>query len=565
MHRVCDCAASGMIEGVWSVLYSVARRRVLKSMCAVGALVVAGISAAPSWAQDKPASGGTLVYLEKQAHTSLYPPAAGFYPNAGLLNQITDKLTWQNPETLEIEPWIAQSWEVNADATEYTFHLREGVSFSDGTPLDAAAVAANYDVYGLGNAALKQTVSEAINNYKRSEVIDAKTVKFYFSAPAPGFLQATATPTSGLVSPSTLKLSADQLGQAPNIIGSGPFVVASEKLGTEVQLAARKDYAWGPVRLKHQGRANLDGITILTVPEDGVRIGALLSRQGDFLRQVHAYDEAQVKSAGYTVYGAQTRGTTHAIAFRPANPLVADIKVRQALLHATNSQEVISTLFSENYPKARSPLSSVSAGFVDLGSELSFDAERAKALLDEAGWKPGADGIREKDGQRLSLGVYESLNYARSKETLQLVAQQWRRVGAELKLLAGEAGTRTKDDLDPLRTPLVPTKVERADPDVLKSQYYPTTRDQLRQKGGKATASEFVDTTLNGILDSIASEPDAKKRLEHTAEAQRHLIAQAYVIPLFEEPQSFAGAPYVKDVVFESVGRPVFYSTWLDR
>jgi ABC-type transport system substrate-binding protein len=67
--------------------------------------------------------GGTLIYLE-QPHTNLYPPAGGFYPNGGILNQITDKLTWQNPKTLEVEPWIAESWTTNADKTEYTFTLR---------------------------------------------------------------------------------------------------------------------------------------------------------------------------------------------------------------------------------------------------------------------------------------------------------------------------------------------------------------------------------------------------------------------------------------------------------
>ena len=70
-------------------------------------------------AADPVAKGGTLIYLEQQTHTNLYPPAGGFYPNGGVLNQITDKLTYQNPKTLEIEPWIAESWTVNADATEY--------------------------------------------------------------------------------------------------------------------------------------------------------------------------------------------------------------------------------------------------------------------------------------------------------------------------------------------------------------------------------------------------------------------------------------------------------------
>ncbi|WP_374833172.1 TIGR04028 family ABC transporter substrate-binding protein [Paenochrobactrum pullorum] len=541
------------------------RRHFLQAAVAIYAITAINLNTVSSYAQEETAAGGTLIYLEKQPHTSLYPPAAGFYPNGGVLNQITDKLTYQNPRTLEIEPWLAESWEINSDATEYTFHLRDGITFSDGSPVDAKAIAANFDVYGLGNIDRKQTISEAISNYERSEVVDAKAVKFYFKASSPGFLQATATPTSGIVSPATPALSADEFGQAPNIIGSGPFVVASEKLGTEIRLAARKDYNWAPVKLSHQGRAKLDGITILTVPEDGVRIGSLLSQQGDFIRQVHSYDEAQVKAAGYTVYGAQTRGTTHAVAFRPSNALVADRQVRQALLHATNSQEIIDTLFTENYPKARSPLSSVSEGFIDLSSELVFDPDLAKKLLDEAGWKTGADGIREKEGKRLSLGVYDSLNYARSKETLQLLAQQWQNVGVELKLLAGEAGTRTKDDLNPEVTPLVPTKVERADPEVLKSQYYPTTRDQLRQQGGKGLGTEFVDAKLNAILDAIASEPNTAKRLDHTQDAQKYLIEQAYVIPLFEEPQSFAGAPYVKDIDFDAVGRPLFYSVSLDR
>ena len=127
-----------------------------------------------------PQTGGTLVYLEQQAHNALYPPNGGFYPNGGILNQITDKLTYQNPKTLEIEPWIAESWTINATATEYTFKLRPGVTFSDGSPLDAEAVALNFDTFGLGNKALKQSVSEVINNYDRSEVVDPLTVRFYF-------------------------------------------------------------------------------------------------------------------------------------------------------------------------------------------------------------------------------------------------------------------------------------------------------------------------------------------------------------------------------------------------
>jgi peptide/nickel transport system substrate-binding protein len=537
----------------------------LARVLAVAALAASPFLAAPSRAADEaPVTGGTLIYLEQQAHTNLYPPAGGFYPNGGILNQITDKLTWQDPKTLEIKPWIAESWTVNADATEYTFKLRKGVTFSDGTPLDAAAVAKNYDTYGKGNPALKLPVSEVINNYDRSEVVDPLTVRFFFKKPSPGFLQGTSVIGSGLVSLATLARPFDELGDATRIIGSGPFVVESETLGKELLLKARADYAWGPAPLAHQGRAYLDGIHYIVTPEDSVRIGALLAGQADFIRQVQAYDEPQVKDQGYAVYAAPTRGVNNSVVFRPDNPLVADVRVRQALLHATDSDEIVGTLFSENYPKATSIIASTAQGYVDLSARLTHDEALAKRLLDEAGWTLGADGLRHKDGKALELTAYESLPQPQNKETLQLVAQQWARVGVKLNVLAGDSGSATVDNLDPEKTPVSPAMVGRADPDVIKSQFYPSNRDVLRQKGGASTkVKSFVDDTLNGLLVALSSEPDAAKRLQIVAEVQAYLIDQAYAIPIFEEPQAYAGAPYVKGIAFEAVGRPYFYDTWL--
>lgn len=512
----------------------------------------------------EPVKGGTLIYLEQQAHTNLYPPAGGFYPNGGILNQITDKLTYQNPKTLEIEPWIAESWTVNADATEYTFKIRPGVTFSDGTPLDAAAVAKNYDVFGLGNKALKHPVSEVINNYERSEVIDPLTVKFYFKRPSPGFLQGTSVIGSGLVAASTLSLPFEELGDATKIIGSGPFVVESETIGKELNLKAREDYVWGPAKLEHQGRAYLDGITYIITGEDSVRIGALLAGQADFIRQVQAYDESQVEAQDYQIYAPSTRGVNNSVVFRPDNPLVADVKVRQALLHATDAKEIVTTLFSANYPQATSIIASSALGYKDISAKLAFDPDKAKALLDEAGWTVGSHGLRQKDGKDLVLTAYESLPQPQNKETLQLVAQQWGKVGVKLNVLAGDSGSRTVDDLDPLKTPVSPAMVGRADPDVIKSQYYPKNRDVLRQKGGLSDkVQSFVDDKLNGLLDSLASEPDRAKRLAIAGEIQDYVVDQAYAIPIFEEPQAYAGAPYVQGVAFEAVGRPSFYSTWL--
>lgn len=519
-----------------------------------------------AWAADAPVKGGTLIYLEQQPHTNLYPPAGGFYPNGGILNQITDKLTWQNPKTLQVEPWIAESWSANADKTEYTFRIRPGVTFSDGTPLDANAVAKNFDTYGLGNKAHRLPVSEVINNYDRSEVIDPLTVKFYFKKPSPGFLQGTATIGSGLVSLSTLARNFEELGDARHIIGSGPFTVKDEKPGRELALVARQDYQWGPKSLAQQGPANLDSITYIVTPEDGVRVGALLAGQADFIRQVQAYDEKQATDRGFKIYAAPTRGVNDSLSFRPDNPLVADLRVRQALLHATDARQVVETLFSANYPQATSVVASTAAGYVNLSDKLAFDPAKAKQLLDEAGWKPAADGIRVKDGQRLALTVYESLPQPQNKEVLQLVAQQWRQVGVALAVKAGDAGSRTLDSLDPLKTPLTVSEVGRADPDVVKSMFFPANRDALLQKGGSSDkVQRFRDDKLNALLTAISAEVEPQKRLQLTGDAQRYLLDNAYVIPIFEEPQVFAGAPWVKGVSFEAVGRPSFYGAWLEK
>lgn len=523
----------------------------LLSACAGGA------KAPTSDGSGEPVTGGVLTYLEYQPHTNLYPPQAGFYPNGGIVNNITDRLTWQDPETLEIEPWIATAWTVNDDATEYTFDIRDDVTFSDGSPLDAAVVAKNFDTYGLGNADEGLTISEAINNYAGSEVVDDDTVTFTFSAPAPGFLQATSTINSGLLSSETLDRSLEDFGagSSAEIIGSGPFVVTDEKVGTELTFEAREDYDWAPPSFEHQGRAYLDGITLIVTPEDSVRIGSLTSGQADYIRYVQAFDEAQVEAAGLSLYAPQTRGVNNGLSLRFTNPILSDINVRKALVAGVDSQEVVDTIFTENYPRATSSLSSTALGYKDQSDALAYDPDAAKDLLDEAGWEEGSDGIREKDGEKLSLDVYEAKAQPLSKQTLELVSQQLKKIGVLLNVKSADAGTYAQDILDPLKTPLYHSMVGRGDLDVIKSQFFTKNRNTLLSD----------DTELDALLLAVASEPDADKRVANSGAVQDYLSAQAYYIPLFEEPQVYGTATYVHGVAFESVGRPLFRDVWLDK
>ena len=528
------------------------------------ALTACSASAASAPQGDGPVAGGTLTYLEHQAYTSLYPPTAGFYPNGALVNNLTARLLHQDPETLELEPWIATALpEVNEDATEYTFDLRTDVTYSDGTPLTAENVVANIDLFGLGDQDRALIVSEAINNYERGEVVDEDTVTFHFSAPAPGFAQAVSTINSGLLADASLELDAEGFGpgNAAQVIGAGPFVVESEELGTSIRLAARTDYAWAPPSAENQGAPHVEAVDIVIAPEDSVRIGSLTSGQAHIARQVEPQHEAQVAAAGLEIVAAQTNGVNNGLSFRFDHPLLSDIRVRQAIIAGIDRQEVVDSIFSDAYPLATSSLSRTALGYQEQVGAYAFDAERANALLDEAGWEPGADGIRTRDGERLHLVVNEALPQPRSRDVITLISQQLREIGVELELFQGDQAAQTAASSDIEQIQIYHSMVGRADFDVIKSQYSIDNRNTLANRDADG---EPIDAELETLLRQVASEPTIEARVAAAAAVQAHLTEQAYVLPLFEEPQVYGLQPVVHGFGTESVGRPDFAGVWLE-
>ena len=333
-----------------------------------------------------------ITYLEPNWFTSLYPPTAGFYPNGGVVNQITDRLLYQDPETLELHPWIATKLpEINEDATVYTFDIRTDVTYSDGSPLTAENVVANFDLYGKGDKERLLNASEQISNYDYGEVIDEDTVRFHFTAPSPGFAQAVSVYNAGLLSDATLALDNESFGpgSAHNVIGSGPFVIAGEELGTSIELRAREDYDWAPPILEHQGRARLDSVTYRLAAEEAMRTGAVLSGQADIVRDVTASAERHLQDRGVQIVSRGTNAMNNQIAMRPQHPYLQDIRVRRAITHSVDREELLRILFSDSYPLATSSVAATGLGYKNQGDAYTYDPELARQLLDEAGWGRG--------------------------------------------------------------------------------------------------------------------------------------------------------------------------------
>ncbi|GAB3698394.1 TIGR04028 family ABC transporter substrate-binding protein [Corynebacterium nasicanis] len=536
-------------------------RRLVAALALVSGLALLGACVSPTGPAQ--GEGNRLTYLEPIFFNTLYPPGAGFYPNGAVLNNVADRLLYQDPDTLELSPWIATRLpDINDNATEYTFDIRTDVTYSDGTPLTPENVVANFDLFGIGDSERMLTSSEQITNYERGEVIDHDTVRFHFSAPAPGFAQATSSFNAGLLADATLELANDGFapGNATGVIGSGPFVITGEQLGTRLTLDACEDYDWAPPAHPHQGRTPLDGIDYVLAAEDSVRVGALVAGQADVARQIEAPVEKHLRDEGIEVVWHGTNGVNNSLSFRFMHPHLRDIRMRQALIHAIDRTEIMHTLFSDSYVPATSALAHTALGYREQEGAYVHDEARARELLDDLGWAPGPDGIRARGGERLAFTINEAVPQPRSREIITKIQEQLRRVGVEIHLNPGDNATQNADSKDYEKIQIRHTMVGRADYDVIKSMWHSTNRNELLN-GSDDTVH---DPHLDELLHDIASLATEEERATRTREVQDYLTEQAYVLPLFEEPVVYGVQPHVLGFRPESIGRPSFYGVSLD-
>ncbi|MGC0420404.1 ABC transporter substrate-binding protein [Embleya sp. AB8] len=508
-----------------------------------------GDPAANSAEAGPPKAGGTLTFALATDPTCLDPQQYGLNASLNVGRQLVDSLTDQDGRTGEIKPWLATSWEVDPQATHFTFHLRPGATFSDGTPVDGAAVKANLDgVVALG---AKATIASSyLTGYRGTTVLDPTTVRVEFAAPSAQFLQATSTMSLGLLSPATLAKTAEQRCQG-DLVGSGPFTLRAYKANQSVELAKRAGYGWGSSLFAHPGEAYLDRLVFKIVPESGVRAGSLESGQVDAISDVQPQDEARF-ATGYTVLTRPNPGVVFNLQANVSRPILNEEPVRRAIQKAVNRPELAQTVLTPKYRAATSPLASVTPGYVDLSAQLGHDPEGAKRLLEEAGWRVGSDGVRVKDGRRLSVDVIFVPAFNASQSVLELVQQQLRKVGVELrlrKLAAGEQNqVQNAADYD-----FAYYNVTRADPDILRTLFSTKTVNRLR----------LPATELDTVLDDQAQNLDPTQRPAKVAEAQRIVTERAYVIPLFELSQVHGLGPKVHGLTFEASSRLQFHDTWV--
>ncbi|MGQ5635689.1 MULTISPECIES: ABC transporter substrate-binding protein [unclassified Streptomyces] len=498
----------------------------------------------------RPRSGGTLTFAVSSDAGCVDPQQAGSNETIYSVRQIVDSLTDQDPRTGKIVPWLAKSWDVSSDATAFTFHLRPGVTFSDGSKLTAQVVKDNFDaVPRLG--ALGTLAEGYLSGVKSTTVVDPLTVKVTFKEPNAQFLQATSTHSLGIESSASVRKTPQQKC-SDGVIGSGPFVLKQYVQNQSITLARRAGYAWGSALWSKKGEAYLDKLVFKVVPEAGVRAGSLQSGQVDAISNVGKANEAALQGGQVTLQRRANPGVVFGLGLNNARPVLKDATVRQAILYAIDRRQIADTVFPTGTRPATSVLAHTTPDYTDVASGLAFDAERAKSLLDEAGWKTGSDGIRVKGGRRLSLTVKWFPNAATNQPALELIQQQLKAVGVDVVLkqlqVTQFSPTLQSGDFD-----AVWGNVTRADPDILRSSF----STEL------ANFYHLPESALDTALSQQAATVDAAKRRQLVGHAQQLLVQGAYYAPVVELQTQLGVSKKVHDLNFDASSRIQLHDTWI--
>lgn len=546
------------------------RRGFLALAGAAGGILLVGCSSSGSTgkataaATGAPVQGGTLKMAFLGSIESLDPHVNTSFAGTNYSNNIVDRLTFQDRDTGAISPWLATSWSSNADFTEWTFNLRDDVTYSDGTKFNAASVKSNLDQFVNGDSSLDILPfgKTYVIGYQETVVVSEYVAKIVFSAPAASFLQLTAHSGTGniaFLADKTLALSASDRLTPANMISTGPFTVTDYVQNQQCVIKRRADYNWGPKALGHTGPAYLDEIVYLTVPDASVRVGSLEDGTVQAAYDIIPTDEEVLTASGYTLTTRVVPGFPLAWQFNLSLPGTNDINVRRAIIAATDRATIKRSLLSASEGEAFSVLTRNTPDYANFGSTaLEYDLDKAKSLLDDAGWTVGADGVREKDGVKLNLKAGSNILLPDSATAMTAIQSTLQSIGINISITTNT--TNIPQTTINASYHLIEINRARDSAVVLDTQINPDLGNACQIPSDFPGYAQIVSTL--GQLNSI-SDPTA---LAAAAKAAQSLILDEYALvdPIFETSQ-VAATKTVENIYMDACTRLLFVGTWIEQ
>jgi peptide/nickel transport system substrate-binding protein len=523
----------------------------------VAVLAVALLSAAcqqsdtGSGAQGK---AGKLVFGLTQEPDVLDPHTTALAVAARVMLNIYDPLVWKDNEG-KYHPGLAKSWEISPDGRAYTFVLREDVTFHDGTPFNADAVKVNFDRV-IDPATKAKGARSNIGPYKSTEVVGPYTARVVLSEPFAPFLDSLSQPTLAMISPGAIKKYGSDLGQHP--VGSGPFKFVEWVSKDHVTLTRNDSYKWAPGIMKHQGPAYLESIQFKFILENAARMGTLETGETNLVEAVTAQDLPRLeKNPAIKFMKAPWGGMVLNTMLNVKKFPTDELQVRRAMLAAHDPDTIVSTLFKGVHVPARGPLPPAQWGYDKSVEDYRFDLAKAKKILEDAGWKPGPDGIRVKGGKPLKALMITQPG-TKMEGAAEMIQAQQREAGILIEIsdrdrAAGYAAYSVGEHN------LAPIFLSGSDPNVLSTAFH------SRNIGAGFNRAHYANPELDRGLSEGAMTTDPTKRLELYASAQKILMDQALLLPIYNQIAVYALRSEVEDVTYEPRAYPVLYDAYVKK
>jgi peptide/nickel transport system substrate-binding protein len=370
-----------------------------------------GAAATTAAGEDGGATGGTLVFGTASDPVVLDGALVSDGESLRAIDQIFETLVSLEPGSTELAPGLAKSWEISDDGLTYTFELEEGVTFHDGEPFNAEAVCFNFDrwynfegsfqnpsasyywqtVFGGFAETDPESGAPEESYYDSCNPVDEGTVELKLTKPSSAILGALALSNFGIASPKALEEfganegTVDEEGVfrptgtfgTEHPIGTGPFMFESWTRGDRLTIARYEDY-WGE-------KAKLDKVIFRPIPDNAARLQALQTGEIQGYDLVEPQDIETIESDENLQILDRPAFNVGYVGFNQAKKPLDNIKVRQAIAHGLNRQEVVDEFYGGRGEVAKQFMPPEVVGYADDVTEYEYDPEKSKQLLQEAG------------------------------------------------------------------------------------------------------------------------------------------------------------------------------------
>jgi peptide/nickel transport system substrate-binding protein len=523
------------------------------AVLAAGTLSACGSDAAAGGGTPK--TGGTIVYGHVQEPPCIF---GGWIQQAYISRQVLDGLVTL-AEDGTVKPWLATKWTASPDGTKYTFTLKDGVKFTDGTPVDAEAVAWNFDLWENkgGNSTAKVSIDPY---YKSAKAVDASTVEISLTKPFPPFLTLITQGYFGIQSPTAFKARTEK-ENCEKPIGSGGFTVKEWKHGEEVVLAKNPGYTSWPATAKHEGPAIVDEVRWKFVADGVSRYASLSTGESHVVYEVPTVNWKDAQSRYQTIRYI-TPGKPVSFYINTKTGPFTDAAVRKAFAYGADRKAAVEAGFHGVIPYEGNPaVSQATPGYnAEVAKAYAYDPAKAGQLLDEAGWtQRNGEQVRTKDGKPLTIKLVYGSGFIFTQEgatVLQVLQEQWKQIGFDVKLIpATQAELWGGKYSDPSTFDATPSYWTSPAASIL----WIVWRPSVEGNPNGSNRSFYNNDALSTVIQQANAEADTAKANDLYGQAQKIIQDDAAGIGLYTQNSTYAVAQNLKNVWLEkSQGEPVF-------